>query len=593
MFQAVLLSLAPLVAQQSPWVPADVEILEKRCQSYWQEWLKDKEVPGVSFAFVLPDGRTGDVQIGKGLQPDSKLMSGSIGKTYFAAAVLKWVEEGKLSLDVPVATWLGKEPWFSRIPNAEKITLRHLLRHQSGLPEHVEHPDFWKGIRDDPDRVWKPQELLAFILDRPPLFEVEQGWSYADTNYILMGLAAETATGKNLYQEVQKRFLQPLGLRETLPADRRHLPALVQGHHRLRTQLTGLPGKTLNEEGLFVVNPQAEWAGGGFCSSTRDLARWGHHLWGRKVLSAATLGQMLEGVPANTAPGDRYGLGVQQWDSPHGQVLGHGGWFPGYVSELAHFQELKLTLAVQFNLDDVRRLGSPRRHLLELLGLLLRPAYTPSEGYEEEQVRGWKIHMHRGFAAENGHLADQTRDALNQQLFLVERALPPAASDALRQVPIWVEGPTSGVGMCFHPSQHWLQQNAYNPEKAGSVELSNPKHFLDWLGHQPYMVLHEMAHAFHFRVLDRQFPEQAKALNAAFQNAQASGLYQSILIWNGKTGKSYALTNVREYFAELSEAFFGTNDFYPFVKAELQQYDPLGFQAVADAWQVLESNPNG
>jgi hypothetical protein len=116
------------------------------------------------------------------------------------------------------------------------------------------------------------------------------------------------------------------------------------------------------------------------------------------------------------------------------------------------------------------------------------------------------------------------------------------------------------------------------------VDIANAGNFLKWTHDQPWMVLHELAHAFHHQVLGYDQPDIKKA----FDSATRSGIYQNVLRINGKTGPHYAMNNDQEYFAECSEAYFGTNDFYPFVRAELQQHDPNMFALMEKLWNTSE-----
>jgi hypothetical protein len=136
--------------------------------------------------------------------------------------------------------------------------------------------------------------------------------------------------------------------------------------------------------------------------------------------------------------------------------------------------------------------------------------------------------------------------------------------------------------MCYHVSPWWLREHDMNPEKAGGVEIANALNFLAWTHDQPWMVLHELAHAYHHQVLGAGHAE----VKRCFERAAASGSYDSVLRMNGRRERAYALTNPTEYFAELTEAYFGTNDFYPFVRPELEQHDPEMVKVLERAWGV-------
>ena len=109
------------------------------------------------------------------------------------------------------------------------MTLRMLLNHTSGVPEHVWNPEFHEAVVGDPDKEWKPADLLAFIADSDPLFAAGKGWSYADTNYVLVGAVMEQVTGVSWYGLLRERLLRPLKLEATQPSDRRDIPDLANG----------------------------------------------------------------------------------------------------------------------------------------------------------------------------------------------------------------------------------------------------------------------------------------------------------------------------------------------------------------------------
>jgi hypothetical protein len=133
----------------------------------------------------------------------------------------------------------------------------------------------------------------------------------------------------------------------------------------------------------------------------------------------------------------------------------------------------------------------------------------------------------------------------------------------------------------YHPSKEWLAANGYNPDKAKAVEIGNARRFIEWAPTQPAMVLHELAHAYHDQVLG--FAEGR--IKMAFGRAQASGDYESVDYVRGKPQRAYALVNQREYFAECTEAFFGTNDFYPFTREQLRAHDPGMFALLEEVWK--------
>ena len=217
------------------------------------------------------------------------------------------------------------------------------------------------------------------------------------------------------------------------------------------------------------------------------------------------------------------------------------------------------------------------------LGRAVAADFEPTDRYEVRQVEGWSVLVNKGLLAGQPDLAERTLTLLRDQLYRVTRVVPAEAVEALRKVRIWVEeDEPHHPCMAYHPDAGWLREHGMNPEKARCVEVANARNFLDWTEDQPWMVLHELAHAYHDQALDGGF-ENAE-VRAAYEKAMAAKLYDSVLQIRGKDERAYATTNRMEYFAEASEAFLGTNDFFPFVRAELRRHDPEMYALLKKLW---------
>ena len=213
------------------------------------------------------------------------------------------------------------------------------------------------------------------------------------------------------------------------------------------------------------------------------------------------------------------------------------------------------------------------------------PKYEPTENYEPRKVEGWDVLVNRKFLSDQPELADRALTLLRFQLYQVARRLPADAVEEVRKVRIWVEeNEPHHPCMVYHPDAGWLRGHGMNPDKARCVEISNARKFLAWTFDQPWMVLHELAHGYHDRVLEGGYGNAE--LKAAFDRAAEGGLYRSVLRVGGKEEKAYAATNPMEYFAEATEAFFGTNDFFPFVRPELERHDPEMAALLAKLWRT-------
>ena len=344
-----------------PAPPVDHEDLETELQAVLDGVRRDLELPGVTAAVVLPGG--GVIALASGyddlerrieMRPESRLLAGSIGKTFVAAAVLDLANNGVLALDDPLSRWLGHEDWFSRLPNAEAITLRMLLTHSSGIPDHVYDPLFaqrlaasFTGSQADPDMQLSPPELIEYVLDDEPLRSAGDGYAYSDTGYILLGLVIERAAGRRFYDYVEERFVGPLDLRRTSPSDRRDLQDLAAGYVGPNDPF-GVGERKVAEGGLLIFNPASEWTGGGFVSTSQDLAHWARELYEGRALDGDYLEELLAGVPTDDGRSE-YGLGVSIDTTALGPRYGHGGVMIGYNSRMDYYPRYGFALAAQVN----------------------------------------------------------------------------------------------------------------------------------------------------------------------------------------------------------------------------------------------------
>jgi len=214
-------------------------------------------------------------------------------------------------------------------------------------------------------------------------------------------------------------------------------------------------------------------------------------------------------------------------------------------------------------------------------------AFEPTAHYDQRTLEGWTLYVNKALLSDKP-LAEKSLELLRAKLIEVKHLIPSPALETLQEVPIWFElSDPKSPGACYHPSVGWLKANDYNPEKAKCVQISNAKNFLAWSKSQPAMMLHELAHAYHHRVLGHGNAE----IKTAYKAAVASKSYESVLHISGKTQKHYALNNEQEYFAEATESFFATNDFYPFVRAELKAHDPAIFATLQKLWHSPQAAP--
>jgi D-alanyl-D-alanine carboxypeptidase len=340
-----------------------------RLRAKFEELHKGGSFPGGTAGFALADGASFGIAVGVSdrtartpMKPADRLLLGSVGKTYASAVALQLVHEQRIALDDPISKHLGREPWFARIAHSDRMTVRQLMTHTSGLVRYELNPRFTADLSANPDKTWTPVERLSYLFDAQPPFAPGEGWEYSDTNYIVLGMIIERAGGAPYYEQLRRRILQPFGLRETVPADSRRVPGLVQGYAGASNPFGGTD--EMIKDGRFAINPQFEWTGGGLAVTAVDLAKWAKLLYEGKVIDASLMDDLLDGVPAKLGPDTRYGLGVIIRPTPLGITYGHSGFMPGYQTDMMYFPGLKTAIAVQVNSSAPRSTGRPLRAFL-------------------------------------------------------------------------------------------------------------------------------------------------------------------------------------------------------------------------------------
>lgn len=216
-------------------------------------------------------------------------------------------------------------------------------------------------------------------------------------------------------------------------------------------------------------------------------------------------------------------------------------------------------------------------------------------GYTNYTLAGFNVLVEDSAFVENTNLTNTAINMLETNLLeITQFSISQTKMDSLLAVPIFVDWNTTTGAAQYHPSQAWLIANGYAPEKARCVEISNITNFINWTTqNQPYMVMHELAHAYHHRVLN--FNDAI--ITSAYNNAISSNLYTNISYHSGNgnyttVASAYGLNNEKEFFAELTEAYFGYNDFFPFDYNDLSNYDAQGFNTMVSIWGSLPVSVN-
>lgn len=207
------------------------------------------------------------------------------------------------------------------------------------------------------------------------------------------------------------------------------------------------------------------------------------------------------------------------------------------------------------------------------------------EGFYKVQIRGWTFHLNQKLCADTPVKMKTALQICDQQLTNIIDKVPAKAVSELKKVHFWVNPPYEGTQRKaeYHPGAAWLKKNGRNTAMERNIEITNVAIFEAENRRMPWVLLHELAHAYHHRVLGFDQPEIA----AAYKAARRSGTYDRVTRWTGRKNikdVAYAVTNDREYFAESTEAYFGRNDFFPFDRKELTANDPEMARLVGHLW---------
>lgn len=283
------------------------------------------------------------------MRANDTFRAGSIIKPFISTVVLQLVEENKLALDDRLPAVLPHSV-VARFANANRITVRMLLDHTSGLPDYADE-GFYREVIARPKRIWKVAELLDRAAARPPAFAPGARYGYSNTDYNLLGLIIERATGKPWRTVVRERIIDRLGLKHTSLPEPGHVSIGSDTAHGYE-----LIGGKLRD--VTDVDPSMAGAAGGnaLVTTTEDLAHFVDALFaGNLFVHPGTLEEMLTFVKATDIPGKvGYGLGLERYRFPGGvEVIGHLGTGAGYRAFVGYAPAERIDFAMVItNPDD-------------------------------------------------------------------------------------------------------------------------------------------------------------------------------------------------------------------------------------------------
>ena len=264
----------------------------------------------------------------KAATPTTEYHIGSITKTFTATLIMQLVEEGALSLDTRLAEF------YPEIPNADAITIEHLLRHRSGL-YNLTIDTAWRARQS---QYLSHEEMLERFRAYEPQFEPDSQFQYSNTNYVLLGYIVEDLTNQSYARALEERIAKPLSL------DHTHFPKATLRPGQAASYRWGTDGWDTLEPTAHRVTHGA----GALLSTPTDLLRFYRGLCLGELVDTATFNQMTD-MGGGFSQRNSYGLGLLQM--PFGKRIGYGhtGGIDGYRASASYFPDDSLGIAITTN----------------------------------------------------------------------------------------------------------------------------------------------------------------------------------------------------------------------------------------------------
>lgn len=340
------------------WAPVAPE-LGNRLHGALEAARAEQDLPGLAMAIAYRDSRemwvcaTGvsNVEAQTPWLATDESRIGSVTKVFTGAIVMQLSEEAVLSLDDPLETWISAWPGWHNGP-----TLEHLLAHTSGIESYNYIGGFDKSV------PWTPEALVQWAYDHSPTLMWTPGtaWYYSNTNFILLGMIIEAATGQSYADALQTSLFDPLGLDMRLAVSGDDSSTLVRSY-------TPPPLR----DNSHIEDPSSGWAAGAIVSTPADLARWTVALYGGELLSSNTLALMTTPSGVTTPNQEDYGLATFiENDGGDGHVLvGHTGGISGYLTWAYYLEPEGVAVVVMSNRLETDLRAASTHALAAVLGI--------------------------------------------------------------------------------------------------------------------------------------------------------------------------------------------------------------------------------
>lgn len=299
------------------------------------------DLPGCA-AIVVKDGSTlyhkafgmANMELNVSLKPEHIFRIGSITKQFTACAILKLMEEGKLSLDDEITKFVKDFP-----VHGNKITIKHLLTHTSGIKSYTGMKEWDKEVRK---KDFTPGELIEFFKNQPMDFKPDEEYRYNNSGYFLLGYIIEQVSGKTYAQYIEENFFKPLGMNSSY----------YDSHNKLiNNRAAGYQKNGGTYENADYLSTTQPYAAGSLLSTVEDLAKWYQAVVNYKVIKKESLEKALSPYLLKNGKNTRYGFGWAIENIQGSDAFGHGGGINGYLTASVYLKNENIFVAVFSNCD--------------------------------------------------------------------------------------------------------------------------------------------------------------------------------------------------------------------------------------------------
>jgi CubicO group peptidase (beta-lactamase class C family) len=299
----------------------------------------DKDGPGGT-AIIVKNGKTiykkafgkANLELDIDMNTEHVFRIGSITKQFTACAILKLMEEGKLSLQDDITKYVKDYP-----THGHKITIEHLLTHTSGIKSYTGMEKWDEEVRK---KDFSPTAMIDFFKDEPMDFDPGEKFAYNNSGYFLLGYIIEKVSGKTYANYIEDTFFKPLGMKNSYYGNTSRL---------IKNRAAGYQGDRKHPDNADFLSMTQPYAAGSLLSTIEDISKWYHAVNEGKVISSQSLKKAHTPYKLNDGEQTDYGYGWFIGNVQKSPMYQHGGGINGFLTASLFIPKEKVFVAVFSN----------------------------------------------------------------------------------------------------------------------------------------------------------------------------------------------------------------------------------------------------